>query len=63
MSCCNPNEEQAGRWMSATVHPVLVLVVKAIINESVAVEGKGLLREIVSMLIGLIRSNPPSREG
>ena len=39
-----------------------VLVAKRIINESMAVEGKGLLLEIVSMLIGLIRSNSPSRE-
>ena len=39
-----------------------VLVAKTIINGSVAVEGKKLLLEIVSMLIGLIRSNSSSRE-
>ena len=39
-----------------------VLVAKAIIEESVAVEGKGMLLDIVSMLVGLIRSNSPSRD-
>ncbi len=38
-----------------------VLVAKRIIEESLAVEGKGLLFKIVSMLVGLIRSNSPSR--
>ena len=39
-----------------------VLVAKTIINESTAAEGKEMLLEIVSMLIGLIRSNSSSRE-
>ena len=39
-----------------------VLVAKTIIEESLAVEGKGLLLKIVSMLVGLIRSNSPSRD-
>ena len=39
-----------------------VLVAKTIIEESVAVEGKGMLLGIVSMLVGLIRSNSPSRD-
>ena len=39
-----------------------VLVAKRIIEESLAVEGKGLLSKIVSMLVGLIRSNSPSRD-
>ena len=39
-----------------------VLVAKKITEESVATEGKGLLLEIVSMLVGLIRANSPSRE-
>ena len=32
------------------------------IEISVAVEGKGMLLEIVSMLVGLIRSNSPSHD-
>jgi len=39
-----------------------VLVTKAIIEEFLAVEGKGLLLGIVSMLVGLTRSNSPSRD-
>jgi len=39
-----------------------VLVAKAIIEEPLAVEGKELLLGIVSMLVGLIRSNSPSRD-
>jgi len=39
-----------------------VLVAKSIIEEPLAVEGKGLLLKIVSMLVGLIRSNSPSRD-
>jgi len=39
-----------------------VLVARAVIEESVAVEGKGMLLDIVSMLVGLIRSNSPSRD-
>ena len=39
-----------------------VLVAKPIIEESVAVEGTGMLLGIVSMLVGLIRSNSPSRD-
>ena len=39
-----------------------VLVAKTIITESVAVEGKELLMKVVSMLIGLIRSNSSSRK-
>ena len=39
-----------------------VLVAKTIIEEFVAVEGKGTLLGIVSMLVGLIRSNSPSRD-
>ena len=39
-----------------------VLVAKTVIEESVALEGKGFLLEIVSMLIGLIRSNSASRD-
>ena len=38
-----------------------VLVAKTMIEESLAIEGKGMLLEIVSMLVGLIRSNSPSR--
>ena len=38
-----------------------VLVAKTLIEESVAIEGKEMLLEIVSMLVGLIRSNSPSR--
>ena len=38
-----------------------VLVAKRMIEETVAVEGKRLLRNIVSMLVGLIRSNSPKR--
>jgi hypothetical protein len=39
-----------------------VLVAKTIIKEPVALEGKRLLLEIVSMLIGLIRANSSSRD-
>jgi len=39
-----------------------VLVAKTIINESVALAGKGLVLEIVSMLIGLIRASSSSRD-
>ena len=39
-----------------------VLIAKTIIEESVAHEGKALLLDIVSMLIGLIRSNSSSRD-
>jgi four helix bundle protein len=39
-----------------------VLVAKTMIEESLAIEGKGRLLEIVSMLVGLIRSNSPSRD-
>jgi four helix bundle protein len=39
-----------------------VLVAKTIIEEFLAVEGKGLLFKIVSMLVGLIRSNSPIRD-
>ncbi len=39
-----------------------VLVAKTVINESTAIEGKGLLLEIVSMLVGLIRSNSANRD-
>ena len=39
-----------------------VLVAKTMIEESLAIEGKGMLLEIVSMLVGLIRSNSPSRD-
>ena len=39
-----------------------LLVAKTFINGSVAVEGKELLLEVVSMLIGLIGSNSSSRE-
>lgn len=39
-----------------------VLVATATIDESVVSEGKSLLIEIVSMLVGLIRSNSPSRK-
>ena len=39
-----------------------VLVAKTIIDESLAVEGKGLLLKAVLMLVGLIRSNSPSRD-
>ncbi len=39
-----------------------VLVAKTIIEESVAVEGTGMLLGSVSMLVGLIRSNSPSRD-
>lgn len=38
-----------------------VLVAKQMIEETVAVEGKRLFRDIVSMLVGLIRSNSPRR--
>ncbi len=38
-----------------------VLLAKTIIHQSVADEGKGCLVDIVSMLIGLIRSNSKSR--
>ena len=39
-----------------------VLVAKTIIDESLAVEGKGLLLKTVLMLVGLIRSDSPSRD-
>ncbi len=39
-----------------------VLVVKTLIDESVAMPGKQRLIEIVSMLVGLIRSNSPNRD-
>ena len=39
-----------------------VMVAKTIIGGSVAAEGKGLLLEIVSMLVGLIRSNSSIRD-
>ncbi len=39
-----------------------VLVVKTLIDESVAMQGKQMLIEIVSMLVGLIRSNSPNRD-
>ena len=38
-----------------------VLVAKTIIEESVALQGKEILLDNVSMLVGLIRSNSPSR--
>jgi len=39
-----------------------VLVAKKVIEESVVTLGKQELIEIVSMLVGLIRSNPPNRD-
>jgi len=39
-----------------------VLVAKSLIDRAVAMEGKEMLIEIVSMLVGLIRSNSPSRD-
>jgi hypothetical protein len=39
-----------------------VLLAKTMIEESVAMEGKGMLIEIVSMLVGLIRSDSPNRD-
>ena len=39
-----------------------VLVAKTAIEQSAAAEGKGMLLEIVSMLVGLIRSNSLSRD-
>ena len=39
-----------------------VLVAKKVFAESVTAEGKELLLDIVSMLVGLIRSNSPSRD-
>jgi len=39
-----------------------VLVAKKTIEQSKAREGKALLMEIVSMLVGLMRSNSPDRE-
>ena len=39
-----------------------VLVAKQVIEESVMTEGKELLLDIVSMLVGLIRSNSSSRD-
>ncbi len=39
-----------------------VLVAKNIIAESVAIEGKQVLLDVVAMLVGLIRSNSPSRD-
>ena len=39
-----------------------VLVAKSLIDQAVAMEGKEMLIEIVSMLVGLIRSNSPSRD-
>ena len=39
-----------------------VLVAKSLVEQAVAMEGKGMLIEIVSMLVGLIRSNSPSRD-
>ena len=39
-----------------------VLVAKAMIEAPVATEGKRMLIEIVSMLVGLIRSNSPNRD-
>ena len=39
-----------------------VLVAKSLVEPTVAMEGKEMLIEIVSMLVGLIRSNFPSRD-
>ena len=39
-----------------------VLVAKSLVEQSAAMEGKEMLIEIVSMLVGLIRSNSPSRD-
>ncbi len=39
-----------------------VLVAKSLIDQTVAMKGKEMLIEIVSMLVGLIRSNSPSRD-
>ena len=39
-----------------------VLVAKSLIDQAVAMKGKKMLIEIVSMLVGLIRSNSPSRD-
>ena len=39
-----------------------VLVAKGVLDESVGVSGKTMLVEIVSMLVGLIRSNSPTRD-
>ena len=39
-----------------------VLVAKSLVEQTVAMEGKEMLIEIVSMLVGLIRSNSPSRD-
>ena len=39
-----------------------VLVAKSLVEQTVTMEGKEMLIEIVSMLVGLIRSNSPSRD-
>ena len=39
-----------------------VLLAKTIIDEPVAMHGKEILLDIVAMLVGLIRSNSPSRD-
>ena len=39
-----------------------VLVAKSLVEQTVAMEGKEMLIEIVSMLVGLIRSNSPCRD-
>ena len=54
-------------YAKATLAEIFLLsdridLAKTIINESTAAEGKDMLLEMVSMLIGLIRSNSSSRE-
>jgi len=39
-----------------------VLVAKSLIDQAAAMKGKKMLIEIVSMLVGLIRSNSPNRD-
>jgi hypothetical protein len=39
-----------------------VLVAKSLIDQAAAMKGKEMLIEIVSMLVGLIRSNSPNRD-
>ena len=46
----------------ATVDHTDVLVATSLVDQAVAMEGKDMLVEIVSMLVGLIRSNSPSRD-
>jgi hypothetical protein len=53
-----PNNRSTIRECAACLD---VLVAKTMIDQPMAIEGKGMLLDIVLMLVGLIRTNSPSR--